>query len=114
MKKETPIFSLWMVVTEWTLDRVDDFPKKVRYSISNRVAGLTLDILEQIIEALYKRRKVSLLREINIKLEKLRVLFRICLNKKYLSLKQFEFIQEKLLEAGKMIGGWIKQRGIDG
>jgi len=114
MKKEAPVFSLWMVITDWTLDRIDDFPKKVRHTISNRVADLTLDILELIIEALYKRRKVSILREINIKLEKLRILFRICLNKKYLSMKQYEFIQEKLLEAGKMIGGWIRHRGADG
>jgi hypothetical protein len=114
MKKEAPIFSLWMAVTDWILDRTDDFPKKIRFSISSRVAGLSLDILELIIEALYRRRKVLLLREINLKIEKLRVLFRICFHRKYISAKQFEFIQGRLFEAGKMIGGWIKQRGEDG
>ncbi len=111
MIKEAPIFSLWIIITEWILDRIDDFPKKIRFSISNRIANLTLDILERIIEALYKRRKVLILREINIKIEKLRVIFRICVNKKYISANQFEFIQGKLYEAGRMIGGWIKQRG---
>jgi hypothetical protein len=114
MKKEAPVFSLWIDITQWILDRIDDFPKKVRFSISNRVANLSLDTLELIIEALYKRKKILLLREINIKIEKLRVLLRICFSKKYLSVKQYEFIQEKLFESGKMIGGWIKQRGKDG
>jgi hypothetical protein len=114
MKKEAPVFSLWIDITQWILDRIDDFPKKVRFSISNRVANLSVDILELIIEALYKRKKILLLREINIKIEKLRVLLRICFSKKYLSSKQYEFIQEKLFESGKMIGGWIKQRGKDG
>ncbi|NIM15365.1 MAG: diversity-generating retroelement protein Avd [Candidatus Aminicenantes bacterium] len=113
MKNEAPVFSLWIDITQWILDRIDDFPKKVRFSISNRVANLSVDILELIIEALYKRKKILLLREINIKIEKLRVLLRICFNKKYLSVKQYEFIQEKLFESGKMIGGWIKQRSKD-
>jgi hypothetical protein len=111
MTKEAPIFSLWMDITDWLLDRIDDFPKKVRFSISNRVANLALDILGKIIEALYKQKKISILRDINIQVEKLRVLLRICFNKNFLSPKQYEFIQGKLFEAGKMIGGWIKQRG---
>ena len=114
MIKEAPIFSLWTAITDWILDRIDDFPKKIRFSMSNRIANLTLEVLELIIEALYKRKKILILREINIKIEKLRVLLRICFNKKYLSSKQFEFIQSQLYEAGKMIGGWIKQRGTDG
>ena len=111
MKKQTPIFSLWTDITGWMLDRIDDFPKKVRFSLSNRIANLVVDILERIIEALYKRKKIVILRDINIKIEKLRVLLRICFNKNYLSVKQHEFIQEKINDAGRMIGGWIKERG---
>jgi hypothetical protein len=108
MKPEAPIYSLWRDITRWILDRIDDFPKKVRFSLSNRVANLTLDILEQIIEALYKRKKILILRDINLKIEKLRVLLQICFNRNYLSTKQYEYIQEKLFEAGCMIGGWLK------
>jgi hypothetical protein len=114
MIKEAPIFSLWTGITDWILDRIDDFPKKIRFSMSNRIANLTLEVLELIIDALYRRKKILILREINIKIQKLRVLLRICFNKKYLSAKQYEFIQAQLFEAGKMIGGWIKQRGQDG
>lgn len=110
MKPEAPIYSLWRDITRWILDRIDDFPKKVRFSISNRVANLTLDILEQIIEALYKRKKILILRDINLKIEKLRILMQICFDRALLSKKQFEYIQEKLYEAGSMIGGWTKQK----
>jgi hypothetical protein len=113
MKNEAPIFSLWIDITEWILDRIDDFPKKIRLTLSNRIANLAVEILELIIDALYRRKKLQILREINIKLEKFRVLLRICYKKRYLSGNQYEFIQEKLFESGKMIGGWIKQRGIN-
>lgn len=114
MKKEAPIFSLWMDITEWVLNRIDDFPKNVRFSLSNRVANLVLEILDQIIEALYKRKKILILRDINLKLEKLRVLLRLCFNRNYLSTKQYQYIQEKMLEAGRMIGGWTKQKQKNG
>jgi hypothetical protein len=114
MKQEAPIYSLWRDITNWLLDRIDDFPKKIRFSVSNRVAKLTLDILEQIIEALYKRKKILILRDINLKIEKLRILLQICFNRNYLSAKQFEYIQEKLFEAGCMIGGWIKKKQKNG
>lgn len=110
MKQETPIYSLWMEITRRIPDRIDDFPKKVRFSLSNRVANLALDILEQIIEALYKRKKILILRDINLKIEKLRILLQICFDRAYLSAKQSEFIQGKLFEAGSMIGGWTKQK----
>jgi hypothetical protein len=114
MKPEAPIYSLWRDITQWILDRIDDFPKKVRFSLSNRVANLALDILEQIIEALYKRKKILILRDINLKIEKLRILMQICFTRNYLSGKQYEYIQEKLFEAGCMIGGWTKQKEKNG
>lgn len=108
--KETPIFALWFDITEWILDRSEAFPKKLRYSLANRIANITLEILEMIIEAMYSKRKYLILTKINIEMEKLRVFLRLCRNKKLLALNQYEFIQGKIYTAGKMIGGWIKQR----
>ena len=41
-------------------------------------------------------------------MEKLRALMQISVNKKYISLKQYEHISREINEAGKMLGGWIK------
>ncbi len=101
MIKEAPIFSLWTGITGWVLDRIDDFPKKVRFSMSNRIANLTLEVLELIIEALYRRKKILILREINIKIEKLRVLLRICFNKKYLRQNSMNSSRHNCLKQGK-------------
>ncbi len=49
-----------------------------------------------------------LLRDINFKLEKIRVLFRVCFERKYISEKQYVFISEQVNVAGRMVGGWSK------
>ena len=41
-------------------------------------------------------------------MEKLRVFIRISWEKKFLSARQFELLSEKIDEAGRMVGGWIK------
>ena len=106
--KEVPVFTLWMEITSWILDRTEDFPKKFRYSMSNRIVNITLKILEMIIEALYINKKTLILKKINIEIEKLRIFLRLCRERKMLSENQYECIQEKLYSAGKMIGGWFK------
>lgn len=64
--------------------------------------------MEKIIEAIYSKKRIDILQEINIYIEKLRVFFRISYDRKYISTNQFEFICTEIEETGKMIGGWIK------
>jgi hypothetical protein len=108
MKEDYPIYVKWSEVTDWILDTIEKFPKSVRFSLSSRIADLTLDIIEGIVEAIYTRQRGHILDRINLYMEKLRVLFRICFRRKYLSVKQYEYISGHLEETGKMIGGWRK------
>jgi len=59
--------------------------------------------------ALFRREK-TILRRIDLDLEKLRVLLRICHDLRYLDGKGYEFASRQINEAGKMIGGWRKQQ----
>ncbi len=61
-----------------------------------------------IIDAIYAKQKNDILRKANLYMEKLRALMQISVNKKYISLQQYEHISREINEAGKMIGGWIK------
>lgn len=108
MREDYPLFNKWLTVQDWILDRTDAFPKSVRFSFSDRIANLSLDITEGIIEAIYSKDKTYILDRLNLYIEKLRVLFRISFNRKYLSGSQYEFISRELDEAGSMIGGWKK------
>ncbi len=106
--KEYSIFEKWYKMQEWILDRVESFPKNVRFTISTRISNLVLDILEGIIEALYSKEKKVILDRVNLNLEKLRIFLRISFDRKYLSEKQYQFVSMEINEFGKMIGGWIK------
>ncbi|MBS0619113.1 MAG: diversity-generating retroelement protein Avd [Spirochaetes bacterium] len=108
MNDDYPAFRKWYVILDWILDRCETFPKSVRFTFSGRIANLALDILEQLIEAIYSKDKKAQLAQINMNLEKLRVSYRLSFNRKYISGRQFEFIVTELNEFGKMIGGWLK------
>jgi len=110
MKEDFPIFVKWFDTTDWILDTVEKFPKSVRFTISGRMANMTLDVMEGIIEAIYTKDRSYILERINLYIEKLRVMFRITYKRKYISAKQYEHVSGLLNETGKMIGGWKKGR----
>lgn len=109
---ELPIFIQWMDFLKWLLTATDKFPKKARFTFSDRVNQIALDIVEEIIEAKYSSNKAMILREANLNLEKLRVLLRICYESRYLPLKSYEYAVFAMNDIGKMLGGWIKHEGV--
>ena len=110
MAEELQIFVKWVEFLKWLLSTTDKFPKKVRFTLTTRIDNLTLDILEDIIECKYDPdARPAGFKNINIKLEKLRVLLRICHESKHLSNRQYEHAATHINEVGKMIGGWLKK-----
>jgi len=98
----------WYRTTDWILDKCDRFPKQTRFTMAGRIAQIALDALETITEAAYSKEKRALLLRVNLHFEKLRLLLRLCHDRRYLSPSQYEFIQTEINTAGKMCGGWIK------
>jgi hypothetical protein len=98
----------WYRTTDWLLDKCDRFPKHTRFTIAGRIASLSLEALELLTEATYSKEKKALLRQVNMTFEKLRLLLRICHDRRYLSMTQYEFVQTEINTAGRMCGGWIK------
>jgi four helix bundle protein len=107
---EIPVFTRWYKFLIWVLDSTEKFPKKVRFTLSSRIDNITLDVLEKIIEAAYTHSKIDILRSANLKVEKLRVLLRICYEKGYLNNRSYEYAVKELYETGRMLGGWIKNQ----
>jgi len=108
---EPPLFILWYDFLKWLLEKTEKFPRKIRFSLSNRIDNLALDILEGIVEARYSGKKKDILRRVDLFMERLRVLLRICHDLEHLDHKGYEFASKKINEAGKMVGGWRKQQG---
>jgi len=68
--KELPIFTQWIAFLEWLLPVTEGFPKRVRFTFSDRINHLALDLVEDLIEARYSSEKRKILRRANLRLEK--------------------------------------------
>ena len=109
---ELPLYVHWEKTLGDILDRTQKFPKSIRFTFSTRIDNLALDILEQIVESCYahRSRKPELLREVDGMLIRLRVLMRLCFNRRHLDRRGYEQVARNLDEAGKMVGGWGRQQ----
>ena len=113
-KNQYPIYEHWYKTLNWILDFSERIPKNARFSIASRLSNLSLDILDNIIDAIYSKNRRSFLNNINRLLEKLRVLMRLCYDRHYMKLKQYENITRAIEETGQMTGGWMKADGQTG
>lgn len=95
---------------QWLLGKTEKFPKRVRFTFTNRIDNLALDILEGIVEARYTGSKRDILRRIDLDMEKLRILLRMCHDQHYLDTRGYEYGSRQINEAGKMVGGWRRQQ----
>ena len=107
---DLPIFVKWMEFLKWLLPMTEQLPKKVRFTFSNRINNLALDIVEEFVEAQYSRNKAPILRAANLKLEKLRILLRLCFESRLIPQKSYRHGIYAINEVGKMLGGWLKQQ----
>ncbi len=102
-------FLLWMIPT------VEKFPRSQRFLLGDRIQGTALDLLEGLIEATYTREAAPILRRVNLRLEKLRFLFRLSKDLGYLDLRRYEHVARSVDEVGRLVGGWMKaDRGAQG
>jgi hypothetical protein len=102
------LFEHWYKATNWIMECCDRMPKHTRFTVNGRIVNLTIETIELLTEAVYSKEKIPLLKRVNMNLEKLRLFFRLCHDRHYLSTNQYEFIQTEINAAGKMCGGWIK------
>lgn len=112
-KKDLPIFIKWMDFVKWLLVTLDGFPKKARFNFSDRLTNLSLEIVEDLVEARYNKNKTAVLRRANMNIEKIRILMRICFELRFLSRQSYEHSAVLINEVGKMLGGWMKQQQDD-
>ncbi len=111
---DLPIFVEWMGFLKWLLTTTEKFPKKVRFTFSDRINTLALSVVEDLVEARYSTNKTHFLRRINLNLERIRILLRICYESQFLSQKAYEYAMDSLNKIGKSLGAWMKQQETRG
>ncbi|MBT4837065.1 MAG: diversity-generating retroelement protein Avd [Methylococcales bacterium] len=109
MKEDYPIFIHWYQTLGWLLDTIEKYPRNARFSLASRISDLALDILDGVIDAIYcPKSRQNTLKQINLNLEKLRVLLRLSHDRQYISTRQYEHSARAINETGSMVGGWMK------
>lgn len=84
------------------------FPKSEKYALATDIKRCMDIMLERCIEAQKKYYKKSTLQELDVEITKLKAYLRLSLNLKFLPVKKYEVWSEKVVEIGKMLGGWLK------
>ena len=95
---------------KWFLPKIEKSPRNYKFIFGDRLVEIPLDILENLIEAHYRRDKLKYLREANVELEKLRHLLGIAAQMRFISIDQLEFATRSLNQIGSMVGGWVRQQ----
>lgn len=106
-----PIVTKTYDLALWLLPRVNDFPRSYRFILGDRLISVTLDIVEDLIDASHRRDKRSALETVSGKLDRLRFLIRLSKDLKVLTVSRYEFAARAVNEVGAMLGGWLKHQG---
>jgi hypothetical protein len=109
--KEAPaellLLQKWEEFTTWFLCCTGRFPKCVRFTVTQRLENHALDVTELLVLARYRRDgRQQRLDEVNLRLERMRLLLRVALSRNALPKRSFEAAVRKIDEAGRMLYGW--------
>lgn len=89
---------------------LQNFPRQHKYSLGQKLEHsiiLTIELLLAVGQ-LTKHERLLVLKKIRIKIDLMRVFFRMSYEIKAINNKTYLHFQETLDEIGRMIGGWIK------
>lgn len=84
---------------------VNRFPKSQRFVLGQQIENSLVEIAKMIVEANKRRNKLNVLYNMDVELEKLRLLVRLAKDLRFLSVKRYGLIAEKLDEIGRLLGG---------
>ncbi|MDP3764426.1 MAG: four helix bundle protein [bacterium] len=86
------------------------FPKTERFTLGQKIENTILEILELILSASYQSKygKSETLIRGSDKNDLLKYLIRLAHDTKSINIKKYLLVEEKVLEIGRMLGGWIK------
>jgi len=90
---------------------INGFPKAQRFVLGQQIQNCLLDIAKLIVQANKQRgRRLPILLQIDIEIEKLRLLVRLAKDLRMVSIRQYGILAERINEVGRLLGGWIKSQ----
>lgn len=88
---------------------VSRFPRDQRFVLGQQIQNQMVEIGKMLVHANKLKQKRGKLYEIDIELEKLRLLLRLAKDLGLMSVKKYGHHCERTDEIGKLLGGWLKK-----
>jgi hypothetical protein len=92
----------------WIIPQLDKLPRVRRFTLGERIENGLLDVLEGLTEAAYSRAKAETLRRANLRLDRVRHLWRLGYELKAVPTRQYGYGARLLEDLGRQIGGWYR------
>lgn len=93
---------------EYGYQALAQYPKSEKFALVTDTKRCMHTILERCIEAQKKYYKKTTLQDMDVEIMKLRAYVRLGFQLGFLPMKKYELWSEKVVEIGKMLGGWLK------
>jgi hypothetical protein len=94
--------------SKWLLGHTGKFPKSYRFSVALKLENGILEFIEMTTVANMRRDKLPVLKRADEALARIRLLFRLSYEMRFINIVSYEFGSRQLVELGKMLGGWIR------
>jgi hypothetical protein len=96
---------------DWLLPKSEQFPKPYRSTVTQRLMDAALNFQEALFDALSQggATRQKHLRAADAHLNKLRLYLRLAHRWKWINDGQYRHVSVMVAEAGRLLGGWIKQ-----
>jgi hypothetical protein len=108
---ESPVYTRTYDLLLWLLPQATKFPRQHRFGLGERLVRRALDFQETLIAAgrANGTERRALLLQADILLAQARQMLRLCKDLELLSLSQYEYVSNLLVEIGRLLGAWIKK-----
>ncbi|MBU4347267.1 diversity-generating retroelement protein Avd [Patescibacteria group bacterium] len=103
-----PIFQKSYDLAVRFFQETHSFSREHKFNIGQKIKDINLELLDWIIIANSEKDKKPAFKEINLRVEKLRIYTRLCFDLKIIGIKKYEVLSKYIDEIGRMIGGWMK------
>ena len=106
MSSRPPIYTRYYDLLGWILDKTAKFPKHTRFSLVQRIENIALGILDLLVDAIYRKDRYLLYRDLNLEIEKLRVFLRLSHDRGLLGADPLRYAIGEIDEIGRMWHAW--------
>ena len=105
-RRTGPALEAMYQLVRWLIPTLDRFPRRQKFLLGDRIQTTALDGLERLVEATFTRNRGRLLNQVNVDLDKLRLLLRLAKELGHLDARRYEHGARRLEEVGRLVGGW--------